>query len=95
MSQILTLELSDRVFSSIQQQAKKIGISPERLAAILLEQQFDQVFKLLLTEAEKEVARAKFERHFGEINLGYATDVDNESIDADLAKEYANTHEED
>lgn len=60
MSQILTLELSDRVFTAIQQQAETIGVPPERLAASLLEQQFTQVFKLLLTEAEKEVARARF-----------------------------------
>lgn len=94
MSQTLTLELSERVFTAIQRQAETIGIPPERLAATLLEQQFAQVFKLLLTEAEKEVARARFERHFGAINLGDATDIDNESIDADLAREYASTHEE-
>lgn len=94
MSQTLTLELSDQVFIAIQRQAETIGVPPERLVATLLEQQFAQ-FKLLLTEAEKEVARARFERHFGAINLGDATDIDNESIDADLAREYASTHEED
>lgn len=95
MSQILTLELSDKVFTTIQQQAENIGISPERLAATLLEQRFGQAFKRLLTEAEREVARERFERHFGAINLGYATGADNESIDADLATEYASVHEQD
>jgi hypothetical protein len=95
MSKILTLEVSDRVFTAIEQQAQNIGISPERLATMLLEQQFAQVFKLLLTEAEKEAARARFEHHFGTINLGSGIDVDNESIDTDLAKEYASTHEDD
>ena len=46
------------------------------------------------TEAEKRAARERFERHFGEIDLGNATGVDNEQIDADLAREYADTHEE-
>lgn len=46
------------------------------------------------TDAEKQVARERFERHFGEVDLGYATGVDNEQIDADLAREYAATHEE-
>ncbi|MGD2179617.1 hypothetical protein [Lusitaniella coriacea] len=78
MSQILTLELRDRVFAAIQQQAENIGIPPERLAATLLEQNFSHIFKLLLTDAEKESRRAKFERHFGEIDLGFATDIDNE-----------------
>ena len=31
---------------------------------------------------------------FGSVDLGYPTGTDNESIDADLAREYASTHEE-
>lgn len=31
---------------------------------------------------------------FGSASLGYATGADNESIDADLAREYMNTHED-
>jgi hypothetical protein len=94
MSQIMTLELNDRVFAAIQRQAEHIGVPPENLAATLLEQKFSQIFKLLLTDAEKENGRTKFERHFGTIDLGFSTDLDNESIDADLAKEYSSTHEE-
>lgn len=94
MTQILTLELNDQIFTAIQQQAEAIGIPPEQLAAKLLEQQFGQVFKLLLSEAEKETARAKFERHFGTLKLEHPTTLDNESIDADLVREYASTHEE-
>jgi predicted lipid carrier protein YhbT len=94
MSHILTLKLNDRVFAAIQQQAKNIGIAPESLAEKLLEQKFSQIFRHLLTDAEKESRRARFERHFGAIDLGFSIDLDNESIDADLAKEYSNTHEE-
>lgn len=43
------------------------------------------------TGAEEQAARERFERHFGEVDLGYATGVDNEQIDADLAGEYAGT----
>ncbi|MFB8792195.1 MAG: hypothetical protein U7123_25950 [Potamolinea sp.] len=73
MTQSLKLELNDQIFTAIQQQAEAIGIPPEQLAAKLLEQQFGQVFKLLLSEAEKEAARAKFERHFGTLNLEHRT----------------------
>ena len=45
------------------------------------------------TEEEKQAARERFRRHAGAINLGYATGADNESIDADLAREYADNHE--
>ena len=47
----------------------------------------------LVTEAEKVAARERFEHHFGEVNLGHATGVDNERIDADLARDYADNHE--
>jgi len=33
-------------------------------------------------------------RHAGAVNLGHPTGVDNESIDADLARAYSNAHEE-
>ena len=72
MSQILTLDLNDRVFTAIQQQAESIGIPPERLAANLLEQKFARVFTGLPTNTEQQAKRAKFERHFGEIDLGLA-----------------------
>ncbi|MHC5827308.1 MAG: hypothetical protein ACYT04_68390, partial [Nostoc sp.] len=45
------------------------------------------------TEIEKEAARQRFRSHAGSINLGYATGVDNESIDADLVKTYSNSSE--
>ncbi len=31
---------------------------------------------------------------FGSVSLGYATGADNESIDADLGREYMDTHED-
>jgi hypothetical protein len=92
MSQSLTLELSEQVFVAIQRQAQAIGISPAQLAATLLERQFPQVAKLLL-DNEQNVAGFRFERHFGALALGDSTDLDNESIDADLAGEYASIHE--
>jgi hypothetical protein len=94
MSQVLTLELNDQFFAAIHQQAESIGIPAENLAVKLLQQNFSQMFQLLPTDAEKGIRRAKFERHFGAINLGIDIDLDNESIDADLAKDYDNNHED-
>jgi hypothetical protein len=93
MSQNLTLELSEQVFAAIHQQAQSLGLSPAQLAANLLERQFPQAFKLLLDEAEQNAARTRFERHFGTLEPGSSTNLDNESIDADLVREYANPHE--
>lgn len=94
MSQILTLEISEQVFAAIQQQAAVTGVAPERLAALWIEQRFTQAPELPVDEAKKEIARTRFERHFGTLSRDSETSLDNESIDADLAKEYANTHED-
>jgi len=37
MRQTLTLELDEKIFAAIQLQAQAIGVSPEHLAATLLE----------------------------------------------------------
>jgi hypothetical protein len=93
MSQILTLELNDQVFAAIRQQAENIGIPPENLAATLLEQKLFPTFKLILTDTAKVSGQARFERHFGAAESSSVMDIDNDAIDADLASEYASTHE--
>ncbi len=40
-----------------------------------------------------QAARQRFRRHFGAVDLGYATGTDNDLIDADLEREYDNVHE--
>jgi hypothetical protein len=92
MNQILKLKLDPQVFTAIQQQAEAIGISTELLAANLLKKQFEQTFQQIINESENQVARERFERHFGEISLGCDININNESIDADLAMEYICNH---
>ncbi len=99
MSRILTLQLSDEAYAALGRLAEAGGTSPADLATASLERQFRTLegFRdrsLPQTEEQKQAARERFERHFGAVNLGHATGADNESIDADLAKEYADTHEE-
>lgn len=38
-------------------------------------------------------SQGSFRELFGSVDLGNPTGADNESIDADLAREYASTHE--
>jgi len=90
MSQTLVLQLSDEAYALILQQAEAANLSPSKLAEIWLSQRLN--LNLGRTEAEKQAARKRFESHFGEIDLGYPTGADNESIDADLAREYADNH---
>lgn len=52
------------------------------------------VAKKPLSEEEDRIAEERFARWIGAASLGHPTGADNESIDADLAREYAATHEE-
>ena len=99
MSHPLTVELSDAAYAALQLRAHAAAQSAAAVAAAALEQQFGTRDELDVsghpaTEAEKKAARERFERHFGEVNLGRATGADNEGIDADLARAYADSHEE-
>src|ERR1022692_3831446 len=96
MSQTLTLEVDDQVYETIRKQAEAAGTSPAQVVVAALEQRFNGSHKKIdpRTEAEKQAARERFERHFGSVDLGYPTGADNESIDADLAREYGDTHDE-
>ena len=92
MSQSLSLELSERAFQALRLRAEAVGTSPEALAASTLEGQFGG--SRPATAEEAEAARERFERHFGELGPLGPADLDNEGIDADLAREYADNHEE-
>src|SRR5437763_535970 len=97
MTHPLTVELSEAVYAALQLHALAAAPSPAELAAAALEQRFgisDGVPRNghPRNEAEKQAARERFERHFGVVNLGYATGADNEGIDADLARSYLVKH---
>ena len=91
MSQSLTLQINDRSFDAMQTVAASSGISIAQVAAKALERQFRN--ETPQSEIDKQIARERFERHFGELNLGSIDGSDNDSIDADLAREYASDHE--
>jgi hypothetical protein len=98
MSQTLILELSDEVYTTIQRQAASAGTSPAHWLATTLEQQYGprhawQSARQPRTAAEQHAARVRFEQHFGEVDFPDAIGADNEQIDADLAREYGDTHE--
>jgi len=94
MSQTLILELSDEAYTTIQRQAESAGTSPAHWLATTLEQQYGpRHARQLRTAAEQHAARVRFEQHFGEVDLPGAIGADNEQIDAELAREYGDTHE--
>ena len=90
MSQQLTLELSDEVYADLQQKANAVGLSIAEWIVTVLNYQNNDVHRVLHSTSQLEEARQRFKNHAGAISLGYATGIDNESIDADLARAYAN-----
>ena len=95
MSHTLTVELSDDVYDAIERQAAEANTSPTQIVVTSLEQYFGhKQAKQERSEVELQAARARFERHFGAVDLGYPTGVDNEGIDADLVREYSDAHKD-
>lgn len=93
MSQQLTLKLSDEVYADLQQKANAAGLPIAEWIVAVLSNQDSGADKVLHSVAQQEEARQRFKSHAGAISLGYATGIDNESIDADLARAYANEYE--
>ena len=93
MSKSLTYEISDELLQAFQQMAAKSGTSPESLALKWLARR-TAIKNRQLTEGEKKAAREQLKRHAGAVDSGDPRSADNERIDADLAREYASTHDE-
>jgi hypothetical protein len=97
MSYQITIEMSDRAYQALSREAATRGTTPSVVAASTLEQRFADANGAAVreaTEAEIQAGRERFERHFGSISAPDAVYSDNESIDADLAREYGNSHED-
>lgn len=92
MSQQLTLEISDEVYADLQRKASAVGISITEWIVTVLSRQGAVASRVVLSPEQQEQARQKFKSHAGAINLGYATGTDNEAIDADLVKAYADEY---
>ncbi|YAF97897.1 MAG: hypothetical protein AB3A66_09685 [Nodularia sp. CChRGM 3473] len=87
MSKVLTVKLSDEVYTALQQQASAVGVSVEELVSMSLNSQYSLSFS---HKSDAEEERQRLLGFAGVISMGYATGLDNKSIDADMAKAYDN-----
>ena len=92
MSQQLTLEISDEVYADLQRKANALGISVTEWIVTVLSRQGGTFSSTMLSPERQEEARQKFKSHAGAISLGHATGVDNQEIDTDLARAYADEY---
>lgn len=91
MSRVLTVELPDDVYEPLQKVADRAGLS---LDEWILARLRAYVPRVRPSEQKRVEAIVRLMQYAGAVNLGYPTGADNESIDADLVREYVNTHDE-
>jgi len=89
----LTFQVSDEVYEACQQIAAKYGRTEE---AVVLEWLVRRISKPRpkLTDEESRAAWERLLQHAGAVSSGDPRSADNDRIDADLAREYGNAHEE-
>lgn len=83
MSQLL--ELPDAIYQALIDAAQASGTTPADWIADKLPKRTAP-----LTEEDRRAANARLRQQT--VSLGYATGIDNERIDADLAREYGEDH---
>jgi hypothetical protein len=94
MSQRLTIEMSDGAYEGLTREAVARGTTPALVASSALERQFSNGTAEEQRLPEKEAPkRHGFQSVFGIVSLPESVGLDNEQIDADLAREYGDSHE--
>jgi len=96
MSESLKLKLSDDAYDALRRRADAAGTTPSELAARTIEDTFagsPVAGEAVAGCPGEEAAMQRFERHFGSVDLGGPTDMENAAIDADLVNQYAARHE--
>ena len=88
---IRTLELSEAIYDRLLEAARAGGVSPTDWIARRLPANGPAP---VVTDEERSAALERLLRHAGSIRTGRPTGLDNEQIDADLTREYGDTHEE-
>ncbi len=100
MRHAITVEVTDHTFEFLRGQAEATHVSAESYAASLLEKSVENpplasdAKKAQMTPEERQLAIDNFRRHFGSVSYDDPNGSDNEKIDADLAREYGDNHED-
>jgi hypothetical protein len=92
-AQEVRLALAQAKEQAIEQMAAKLGKPKEEVAADW-RAKYGPKPPPHLTDEERRDAWEQLRRHMGAVNSGDPHSADNERIEADLAREYGDTHEE-
>ena len=86
MEHKLTVIVSEEVYQPLVEEALKQGRTPEEEASLRLQRSIPR------RNGERQAGALR--ELFGSLDLGQPVGIDNEGIDADLAREYSDTHED-
>jgi len=89
----LTLKVPDQLYEEFEQTAARDGRPVDALALECLAR-YTQRHRAKPTTAQRRPGLARLMRFAGSVSTGDPHSSDNERIDADLAREYANNHED-
>jgi len=89
----ITLEVPDELYRAFEHTAARDG-RPVKAVAVEWLAAHEPKPSPTLTEDESQAAWERLLRHAGSVESGDPHSADNERIDADLAREYANDHED-
>jgi hypothetical protein len=93
MSKTLTFEIPEELYEAFEHIARRDGKTTEQVALEYLARRAAER-RPPLSDEERHAARERLLRYAGAVNSGDPNSADNERIDADLAREYASTHED-
>jgi hypothetical protein len=93
MSKTVSFEIPDEIYELLQTVAGQMGLSTEEVALEWLARLAPKP-RPKLTEEERQAAWQRLQRHAGAVDSGDPHSADNDRIDADLIREYADPHEE-
>ena len=88
MDHKLTVTVPEEVYQPLVEEALRHDRTPEGEASLRLSLPADR------PKRNGERRPGALRELFGSVDLGQPIGIDNESIDADLAREYANNHED-
>jgi len=89
----LIFQVSDEVYEACQQIATQYGRTEEEVVLEWLAKRAKEK-RPKLTEEESRAAWERLLRHAGAVSSSDPHSADNDRIDADLAREYGSSHEE-
>jgi len=79
MMHAITVELSEATYQAVQQAASRAGTTPEKAVVRAVETAF---------QSQRFPTGLKLSDLFGSVSVGHPKGVDNDALDADLAREY-------